>query len=367
MHLRTIARRLMAATTLSLAVAASPALGQVDADLAVTFSLRGEADAETAGLTYGGTETFRATITNNGPSHVTEFTLTATVDAALTVVGVPGCEPVDVTAPIDPFPCVVTPAAPGLISGASMNVDIRVVYPVPDNLDPTTATCPAGAVTAGISGLTISGAMQGATAVNDPTSNNGPLSAIGALRNWADLEVTSITGPANAGEGQSIQYVVTLTNNGPCGANDPWADFIAPTILGVPTSLVGDCQNDATSFFVMNDAGCDLGIDALPPGAANDATLWPAGATRTINATFTVGTYPSDLIHAGIPIDVAISSLAASAASTATDDPIGSNDADSFLTQVDLSDNDGCSTGGAGTLLGLLSLVALRLGRRRAS
>lgn len=343
MHLRTIARRLLAATTLSLAVAASPALAQT-ADLSVTFALRGTNTT----ITWGGAETYRATITNNGPTHVTSFDFAAAIDSKLTIVSVTGCA---ATITGQNVACTVTPPPPGnLVSGDAAVVDIAVVYEVPATLDPTASVCPSTTPVNFSSTATISNAMQGSTAVTDAPGNNGPVASDNTLANWVDLEVTSVDGPATATEGQSIQYTVVVTNNGPCTATNAFVDFVAPNILGVPTNLTGDCQNPASDFYVFESAGCDLQDTANP---------WLAGQTRTFTATYTVGTYPSDLIHAGLPVDVAISADQG--------DPLGDNDAASMLTQVDLSDNDGCSTGGAGTLLGLLSLVALRLGRRRAS
>lgn len=340
MHLRTIARRLLAATTLSLAVAASPAFAQT-ADLSVAFTLRGTNTT----ITWGGAETYRATITNNGPTHVTSFDFAAAIDAKLTIVSVTGCT---ATVTGQNIACTVTPASPGLVSGASTVVDVAVVYEVPATLDPTTSVCPSTTPVDFSSTATISNALQGTTPVTDAAGNNGPVASDNTLANWVDLEVTSVDGPPTASEGQSIQYTVVVTNNGPCNATNAFVDFVAPNVLGVPTNLTGDCLNPASDFYVFESAGCDLG-----------AAAWARDTTKTFTATYTVGTYPSDLIHAGLPIDVAISADQG--------DPLGDNDAVSMLTQVDLSDNDGCSTGGAGTLLGLLSLVALRLGRRRAS
>lgn len=356
MHLRTIARRLLAATTMFLAVAAAPAFGQ--ADLGVALTLAGESTDRGRGFTLDGGETYEAKVTNSGPTHVTSFVLDATIDAALTVGTVGGCVPVTTGTK---FPCVYTPAAP-LIQGGSETITIGVTYPAPDPLNPGTATCPNDAVDV-TSSATVSGGMQGTTPVTDPTAGNNTSSTSNKLRDWADLEVVSATGPANASEGETIQYVVTVRNNGPCGANDVFVDFIAPLTLNL-VSVTGICVNGGSgggTFGINDDAGCDLGIDL------NNATRWAASTTGSFTATYTVGTFPSDIIHAGIPVDVAISSISATSAVTATDDPDGSNNATSLLAQVDLSDNKGCSTGGAGTLLGLLSLVALRLGRRRAS
>lgn len=350
---------------------ASPALG-ADADLAVTLTLATEADPRTAGISVGGTVTFDVEVTNNGPTHVTEFQVDVAKDAALSFGDVTGCDPLTDTQ-TDPFPCKVSIPA-GLIAGTSTTFTFDLAGPAKPKTDAArdAATCPSAPGPAPIYAtiLTVSNAKQdlgaGPVAVNDPNGSNDSDSATTHLRDWADLEVVSLEGPGSTSEGQQVQYTTTVANHGPCDAvRVRLTTNFAFTLSFVSTDV---CSNAAT----MGDDGfCSLGTLAK-------------GTTTAIHTTMQVNTFPKSVIKASIPVDVSIASRtrAASAgpppvtAAPATDDPLqsntatlthSSNAADTIAT-VDLSSNDsGCSTGGAGTLVGLLSLVALRLARRRSS
>jgi len=164
--------------------------------------------------------------------------------------------------------------------------------------------------------------------------------AVPAFGQTADLEVVSVNVPGNASEGQQLTYDVQVRNNGPGAPTDVFVDFVPPATVSFVSA--SGCPNDAT---FGDDAGCDIGPLA-------------SGATLSFSAVYQVKSFPNDIIRASIPVTVAISA-------TGTDPNPDNNEA-AVETRVDLSDNDGCSTGGAGTLFGLLSLVALRLGRRRS-
>lgn len=359
MHLRSITRWFLAASTVFLAAASAPALGQ--ADLGVTIAQAGEGATSTgAGFTLGGGETYVVTVANAGPTHVTGFTLNATIDAALDVDGVTGCEPV--TAGV-PFPCTWSGS---LLSGGETSITIDVSYPAPDPLSPGTQTCPAGAVTL-TSSVTISNPTQldnadppVAQPVTDPVAGNDTAaSAPSPLRNWAEIEVVSLDGPPNVNEGQTVTYTAVVRNNGPCDAPNTRVTLgPAATVVYVDGTASAACTNGSGSgtgqFGVANR--CELGTLA-------------SGASQTVSANYTVITFPSEIIRAAIPVDVSIASrtLAGPPVVLGADDPDGSNNSGSTSATVDLSDNEGCSTGGASTLLGLLSLVALRFGRRRSS
>lgn len=374
MRLCVITRLLAAAATVLLA---APALAQNTADVEVTaFVLNGEsaippggtveeATPKTAGLTYGGSESYKVTVTNNGPSHVTSFVLDGTFtppaapspySLAIKVTAPSGC--VAETEGI-PLPCKMT-FDPPLVAGASVNLTVGIKVPLAATLPTAPANCPtAGTTVAGSVTVPVATVLQGTTAVDTNNGNNASAVITTPIRKWADLSVTGLAGPADASEGQTITYDVTLHNSGPCDATNVFSDFTPPATLTF-VSTTG-CDNNA-SF--IDDAGCDLSSADIV-----------AGTDRSYSATFTVNTFPDDLIRAGIPIDVAVASTAlngpddvATADDTSrVDDPVGDNDADSTLAKVDLSSNEGCSTGGAGTLFGLLSLVALRFGRRRSS
>lgn len=342
---------------------AAPAFGQT-ADVSATLALNGEAAVKTAGLTLGGSETYVITVHNAGPSHVTSFT----VDAAFTPPAAPyngaisidsvtpagasgGCVPTTVvTAPAipPPFPCLVTLDAP-LISGTSTTVEIAVTVPVPTPL-PTAATdCPTAATTVHAT-ASVPQVLQGTLDVDPNYADNTATPLDTKIRPFADLSVTSLTGPSNVSEGQAITYTEVVNNAGPCDAPNVFVDFFPPATLTF-VSATG-CDNNAT---FGSDAGCDFSTSGFPIGS------------KTFTADFTVNTFPKSIIKAAIPVDTDIASYA-SATVAAADDPHMSNNAASTSATVDLSKNDtGCSTGGAGTLLALLPLGALRFRRRRPS
>lgn len=358
MRLRAITRLVGAAATVLLAAASAPAFGQ--ADLGVTLTLAGEGtDSTSAGITVGGAETYVVTVTNAGPTHVTGFTVNATIDPALDVDGVTGCTPVDTTPPIDPFPCTWSG---NLQSLAETSFTIDVSHPVPTG----TPTCPAGAVTL-TSSVTISNATQldnatppVAQPVSDPNTGNNTSAASAKLRDWADLEVVSLDGPANVGEGQTVTYTAVVRNNGPCPAPRVRASLgPAATLTYVDGTASASCTNGAGSatgqFGALNR--CELGT-------------MNAAATATFSADYTVNGFPNEIIRAAIPVDVSVVSrtLAGPPVALGADDVDTDNNSGATSAIVDLSSNKGCSTGGAATLLGgLLSLAALRLGRRRSS
>jgi len=69
-----------------------------------------------------------------------------------------------------------------------------------------------------VSSISISGGVQDATPVADPNAANDTSTSTELLRNWADLEITSIDGPGTTGENQVVAYTVVVANNGPCAA-----------------------------------------------------------------------------------------------------------------------------------------------------
>lgn len=358
MRLREIARLLAAAVLL--ASMSTPALAQT-ADLGVALALVGDDEPADAGFTLGGVETYEVTVTSAvGATHVTEFTLGATLGAGLELVAAPaGCEPVDTVDPIDDFPCVVT-LDPPLLSGEERTLTIDVSYALPPDADPVKAgrqlptaasACPNGAVTA-TSSVTVSNLKQGTTAVTDPTANSASVAA--TLRNWTDLEVVSVEGPANVSEGQTVTYTAQVKNNGPCPAPNVRVTLgPAGSLTYVEGSVSASCDNGDAGFAPRNR--CELGTLAKDEVA-------------TVSADYTVQGFAREVTAAAVPVDVSIASrtVTTPALSLGADDPAEDNNSDDTSAPIDLSDNEGCSTGGAGTLVGgLLALAALRLRRRR--
>jgi uncharacterized repeat protein (TIGR01451 family) len=363
MRLRVFTRPLTAAGLVLLAAASTPAFGQT-ADVAVTLTLGGESAVSTAGITLGGTETYKVSLHNAGPSHVTAYV----VDASFTAPAAPYNAAIKVTPPAScvptgatDFPCKVTLAAP-LVSGADTSVSISIEVPAPDTAPTAPANCPTAmeAATPGstdiVATVSVPLVLQGATDVDPSYLNNSPAPIHTKLRPWADLSVESLDGPANASEGQQITYTEVVKNNGPCAAQNVFVDFFPPGSLTFVSA--SGCDNNAT-FGPADDSGCDFS------GAQNPIA---AGVSKTFSAIFSVNTFPKSVIKAALPVATDLLSVSPSASVAATDDPYQDNNSGATSATVDLSKNDsGCSTGGAGTLLGLLSLLALRFARRRAS
>ena len=361
MRLRVCAR-LFATAGLGLLVAASsPAFGQT-ADVAVTLT------AGTAGSTasLGTAKTFKLTVKNNGPSHATSFTVdgtftppaapydtiqVGTCDANGENCVIAGCTPNTAGTNPPALPCTVTLAAP-LVSGASATVSIPVTVLVPAAPLPTAAAdCPSGDPTVGpffVRGVvSVPQVFQGATSVDPNLGDNTSAPVDVAVTPWTDIAISDASATPNSSEGGTLQYSATVTNYGPCDATTAFSDFVYPSTILIDSSTV--CAND-----VGADFGCDL-------GTVN------AGAAATYTVTATVLTFPKSVIKAAIPVSIDI---------TCDQDIINGPDPSSpdhspaanVSTTIDLSKNDsGCSTGGAGTLFGLLSLVGLRFARRRKS
>lgn len=336
---RVVARLLVAAVAV---ISAAPAFAQT-ADLAVTLTIAGEDAAATKGFAIGGTKTFTAKIENPSSTLVTEFTLDATLAAALKVASVTGCTPVT---PDNAFPCNVKPKgfqASGTTPG-SVEVTFDVEYVQPKTL-PT--ACPVAADTYAVT-VTVAGAKSGNTAVPDAVPANDSATASTFLRPFADLEVTALEGPGSAGEGETIKYVTHVANNGPCAATNVRATLNPSGSLSF-VDVSAECTNGAAAFAKKNR--CELGTVAV-------------GAAVSFTATYSVGSFPKTQTGAAIPTDVTVASLlSADETVAAVDDPNAKNDSQSTQASVSLN-NGGCSTGGAGTLLALLPLAALRFRRR---
>jgi uncharacterized repeat protein (TIGR01451 family)/MYXO-CTERM domain-containing protein len=339
MRLRVFARLLAAAGAM---IVAGPVLAQT-ADLGVAVTIADEADVATKGFPIGGTKTFQIVVTNPDPTLVTSFTLNATLDTNLKVSAVTGCDaPAGATTA---FPCTVTLPAPGFQSGATVEVDVDIEFPV----SKAPATCPVN-TTLYAASFTASGAKSGTATVTDGNAANDTASASTYLRPFADLEAVALDGPTDVSEGQTVQYTAHVTNHGPCDATHVRATVEPPATLVFAGEVGAACTNGAAGFEPRNR--CELGT------VAN-------GASTSFTASYTVQTFPKSVTHAALPIDFFLASRSTGATVAAVDDPNPDNDAAATQATVKLN-NGGCSTGGAGTLFGLLSLVALRLRRRKA-
>jgi uncharacterized repeat protein (TIGR01451 family) len=341
MRLSAFVRLITAAGTVLLA---APVLAQT-ADLAVTISATGT-------LPVGGAKTYTVTATNNGPNYIDQFTMNVTFAPPSGTYSAPvkigavtgGCVPVTTGTP---FPCVVKPAAP-MGTGAKVTLTIAATVPMPTPQPTLAADCPVTGTTTVTATAFADPSLifQLGAPVTDPTPANNTATVTNSLRKFTDLALSPLLAPATTTEGGTVNYSQFVTNYGPCDATSPFVDFTPPASITF-VSATG-CLNNGT---FSTDAGCTLGTIAV------------GASTPPYTATYKVITFPKEITSAAIPVSTdviwAVTVLNVAPHTSLT----------SVSTAVDLSSgHGGCSTGGAGTLVaGLVSLLALRLGRRRSS
>lgn len=302
-------------------------------------------------LVFGGTKNYTVTLANAGPNYAEGVTLTAVVPAGMEIAAVDGCKPTSapdpVTLEVAPFPCAVVAAIP---YGEAAAVVVTVSVPFPD---PLPTTCPApdsiGAFQATV-----------ATASTDPDLANNTGSITRTVGKFSDIQLT-FSGPATAVQGQTVDYVVTVTNAGPCAADRVRA--VSGNFSGglIYTGATGPCAA------VADDDPCILG--AMAPAAV-----------ITYTKSYLVADMPPDLLSNANPNGLTVASTATAAVAAnptanppvvgspaipATPDPDTDNNTKSSTTLVTQAAS-GCSSSGAGGPLGLLVVgAALVLGLRR--
>jgi uncharacterized repeat protein (TIGR01451 family)/MYXO-CTERM domain-containing protein len=229
---------------------------------------------------------------------------------------------------------------------AKVTVTFAATVPMPTPQPTLAADCPNATVTVTAFADPAKISQLGSP-VTDPVPGNNTATVTPAIRQFTDLALSPIIAPAIVAEGGTVTYSQFVTNYGPCPATGPFVDFTPPASINFVSPATG-CLNNGT---FDKDAGCTLG------------TVGVGASTPAYTATYKVITFPKEITGAAIPVstdviwDVDVRNVAPHTSLT------------SVSTAVDLSSgHGGCSTGGAGTLLaGLVSLVALRLGRRRSS
>ncbi len=311
------------------------AVRAADADLEIAF------DTPPTDFHYGETLTYTAVITNLGPSVATGVRISnITVASPLVLKAVTGCTPVTAGTPV---PCVVDPdgeiidepdpAHPVFQKTVTFDVEL----PVPEGGLP--ATCPDGT---GLSAVSITVEATGTT---DPVAgNNTATAAAPVIGTFTDLGI-SMTAPASASIGDTIDVTATVVNNGPCPATEVMADDEQgiTTLTLEFVSAEGDCTEDPLN------------------GTCEWATLVPE-ETKTWTIHYKVLDFPASLLQSGEPVSITVFRNP----DAADPDPIdvdSSNDVASTQTIVK-KDQPSCSTGGMGGALGLLLLAVPFLRRR---
>jgi uncharacterized repeat protein (TIGR01451 family) len=318
MRLCSFTRLLAAAGTVLLAAASARAFAAADVTVALTAP---------AGLDVGATNDYKAVLTNAGADAATNVVLTITLPAPLVSPTFSGCT----QSPSDPSSCTLA----SLAAGGTQNVTISATYPVPT---PYPTDCPNGAVLADA----VTASVQ---ADNDTTPSTSSVSGT-TIDDFADVEAQVTPAEQGIASGGTVNMHGLVKNNGPCAANAVVVAFTFPTALGFDTATEATpfCGT-GTILDAFNNFGCDLGN--LNPGDQ-----------REFDSTFTLGALPKDLTNGAYRLEVD--------ASADTHDPLPNNNSGVGTNRYS-HDVGMCSIGGAGSVLSLLSLLALRLRRRRAS
>ncbi|MEP7337889.1 MAG: hypothetical protein ABI977_09095, partial [Acidobacteriota bacterium] len=241
------------------------------ADLAIT---------KTNGVTSvaaGGTTTYTIIVTNNGPSAVTGATVTDTLPAAINNAS---------------WTCV--PSAGSSCASASGSGSIA-----------TTVNLAGGGtaiftVTAQISGnasgtLSNTATVAAPAGVTDPTpANNSATDGPDGINLMADLAISK-TGSGTVVPGGPINYVITVTNNGPGAVTGA---TVADTFNSFLTSVNWTCtaSNGSSCAQVFGTGNIATTVNLLNGGSA----VFAVSATVSPNASGTISNVASVVTSAGV-------------------------------------------------------------------
>ncbi|MBA3780411.1 MAG: DUF11 domain-containing protein [Nocardioides sp.] len=213
--------------------------------------------------------TYTLVATNDGASRANGVTVTDTLPSTLTVR----------SATSDRGTCTITGSQVSCAAGAldpGQTVRVTVVVGVPSNA--TTAPL-------------VNNARVGSTTPDPDASNNAATATVTPVAPRADLVVTkqAVTSPVVAG--RPVQYLVTVTNNGPSDASTVTLDDATPTtVSGVTaTPTAGSCT------VTGGTVSCALG--ALASGRSVQVTIGAqvaAGATDTLVNSATAASPTTD-------------------------------------------------------------------------
>jgi uncharacterized repeat protein (TIGR01451 family)/uncharacterized protein (TIGR03382 family) len=363
--LRILARASATAFVTATAFLAGPSLAQVvaqHADLAVTFppappagtpatattvgvvsfagfvpvtDKNGDLAAPTA-LSFGKTIKYIFTVANNGPNHATGVGVNITPPTGTSVTAVSGATCAkDADGNLDlTKPCAI---AADMENGATpVNVTVTVKLDVPKTAP---ATCPGGTALGTFTAVVVTDAN---TTDIDTSNNTATVAGTGvALDPYTDVGVT-LDGPTSGVVGQSVTYTGTVTNKGPCPADNVAVAFTPGTLLTFQSGT-GTCG----TVDVAN--GCTIG------------TMAP-GQTVTFTNTFKIASLPDSVTQTTIPNELDIT----------TDTTDVNSDNDSAILGAGGGpglrvgkEGGGCSSGGPGGLVAVLLMGAAVFAARR--
>ncbi|MCP3981608.1 MAG: DUF11 domain-containing protein, partial [bacterium] len=226
-----------------------------DADLAVTKIVDDATPDEGQAIQY------TITVANGGPAEATSVALTDLLPAGVTLIDDGG-----LTSPIPSQGVYNTGSGVWTIGAISDGANATLVL--------------RATVDAGTSGDTITNTTSGLTADQlDTVPGNNVGTVDVTVNNDADLAVAKIVDDATPDEGQTVQYTVTPSNNGPAQATSVTLTDLLPA--GV--TLIDD---GGLTSPLPSQGGYNTGSGVWTVGTVNDG----ANATLILRATVDAGT-----------------------------------------------------------------------------
>jgi trimeric autotransporter adhesin len=257
-------------------------------------------------------------VTNNGPNTATGLTLTDTLPAGVMYQSATGTG----------WSCsqaagVVTCTNPTLANGASSNVSITITAPATAGTITNTAT-----VTSALPDLT-------------PANNTNIMQVTTVNPPNADLVMTK-TAPATAKTSNTIQYTLSVSNNGPSSTNNITVTDTLPASVTYQTSYGTDWICTYTS--ATRIVSCVHPTDLLNGSSANDITIVtvaPSSAQTVTNTASVTSTLP----------DYASANNTSSASTTVSTTSFTSSNERAFTLQKQYNINGNMKTIGNSMLL----------------
>ena len=225
-----------------------------------------------ATVTAGGSTTYTVTVTNNGPSEVTNATVTDVAPAGLTfgawtcAVSNPGAGGTVTTA------CGAASGSGNLNTTVTMKSGAVIVYTVPATVSPAATGSLANTAT-----------VTAPVGVTDPDTTNNSATDTDVVTSApvvADLAITKTNGAASVNAGGSTVYTITVTNNGPSSVSG--ALLTDPVAAGLNKTAVACSATPGTCVIAPTVAQLESGSFALPT-LANGAT-YQIVVTATVSA-----------------------------------------------------------------------------------
>ncbi len=243
---------------------------QPQANLAVSVSAP-------ASVIAGNDLTYTVTVSNSGPLAAQDVTVASSLPAGLTLEGQSQTSGPDFT--LGQNGNTVSDTITSLAAGASATFTVT------------------GLTASSLANNSSLGSTVTVTGTNSPSAS---ASATTTMQTQADVQI-GMTGPATAGAGDSVNYTLTVTNNGPSDAQQVTVTDALPEGLTVS----GQQQTIGPAFTLSNNGNTISGtIGTLPSGmtatlvvTALVAANTPNNTTITNTATVSAGTTDPNLAN----------------------------------------------------------------------